>query len=638
MDLFRLAAVVGAATLACACGRPHDPGGDGGGSGAHGAVTALAISPGSATIELAPVGAGYTAMETYQVVATYADGASEDVSATAVVSAVDPSIAFAGPTATATVVGEYPISAELAGTFASATLDVALDASATGSGFDPGAGSGLDGTPVGGQLPSIAYPLDGALFPVNIAPIEVHVQKSDASQTVARISLTSGDLLAFHYYAPCAPSPNPAQFPDACIVDISGAFASQLAGASALADVQLQVRLAAADGSMLGESTPIAVAWAGTALTGGLYYWTTAGANDTAFNTAIARYDFDGDASQPSIYLSSADAPAVPNGQPQCIGCHSLSPDGKQLAFSMGGSLPGYYALYDVATRTATATNFTDKFANMSTFSPDGSRAITMAYGDLTLRTTDASLTTVRDGLFPQIAEQKSHPFWSPQGNHLAFVSWTPTAADQQAGQVTGDMVQGAQIWIASSTGSDVSEPATLLVPRADGVTSYYPAISDDDRFVVFDQSSCSGPANTPGGWGGGACDGYNDISATLQLIGVGGGTPIALAKANGGAAPLTTNSWPRWSPDHGTFRGQRLYWVAFSSRRPYGLSLASGAGVDTTKPQLWFAAIAVPDDGSAPAADPSFAPVWLPGQDPDLTGPRGNHTPVWTSKAISIE
>jgi hypothetical protein len=261
---------------------------------------------------------------------------------------------------------------------------------------------------------------------------------------------------------------------------------------------------------------------------------------------------------------------------------------------------------------------------------------VSMSYGKLTLRTADSSLGVIQDDLFADaVGERVSHPFWSPAGGHFAFVSWNPSAADVKAGQITGDMVQGGQIWIADSDGTAMQGAPRLLVPRAEGVTSYYPAISDDDRFVVFNQSRCAGPANT-GGWGAGSCDGYNDISAALNVVPVTGGPAIALTRANGGDAPLTTNSWPRWSPDHGTFRGKRLYWLSFSSRRAYGLALP-GATDDKTKPQLWFAAVAVDAGGAAPAADPSFAPVWLPGQDPNLAGPRGNHTPAWTSKVVII-
>jgi Tol biopolymer transport system component len=381
-------------------------------------------------------------------------------------------------------------------------------------------------------------------------------------------------------------------------------------------------------------------------LSGGLYYWTTAGANDTSFNTAVARYDFSGDSSAPQLWLSSAQAPAVPAGQAQCIGCHALSPDGHKLAFSLGGSLPGFFALYDVATRKVTLQNMNQKYVNMTTFSRDGSEMVNMAYGVLTLRTADAAATVLSDNLFATtVKEQMSHPFWSPDGTSMAFVSWVPgmfgaVGPPMDTQHVTGDMVQGAQIWIVGSDGKTFTGTPKVLVPRspldATGnatYSSYYPSISDDGTWVVFDRSQCNGPANAiASDWGAGACDGYNDYSAQLMLVGTGGGTPLALANANG--TKTWTNSWPRWSPEHGQFRGNKLYWIAFSSRRDFGLSL-QGSTDGSTKPQMWFTAVVV--DPANPMKDPSFAPVWLPGQDPDLTGPRGNHTPAWTSVALPI-
>ncbi|HEY0254896.1 MAG TPA: hypothetical protein VGC41_25395, partial [Kofleriaceae bacterium] len=540
--------------------------------------------------------------------------------------------------ATVTAAGHYKIQAQYSGAVANGTLDATLNDTGFATGFDPNNQVLLDGATATTMASAIKYPLEGSLFPVNVAPIDIQVQKSDAAQTLARIEFTSGGLLTYRYYATCAASPNAGTFKDACIVPITGDFAPQLAGVSETDDVKITVRLAAADGSKLGESTPIALAWSKTKLTGGLYYWTTAGTGDTTFNTAVARYDFAGDTSSPQIYLSSADAPKVPNGQSQCIGCHAVSPDGAKMSFALGGSTPGYFSELDVATKTPIANEMQGDFAGMSTFAPDGSSLVTMRKGVLTLRTGDTTLAAMQPPLFSEVTEEKSHPFWSPSGQKIAFVSWNPTADDHTKGYDTGDMVHGGQIWISDVNGTAFGM-AQSLVPRQPGVTSFYPAISDDDHFVVFDQSSCSGPANTSAqGWGLGACDGYNDISATLHLVATNGGTPVALTNANGGDDPKTTNSWPRWSPDHGTFRGKRLYWVAFSSRRGYGLSLASGAPIDATKPQLWFAAVAVPDDGSMPATDPSFAPLWLPGQDPNLAGPRGNHTPAWTSKVVVLQ
>jgi hypothetical protein len=305
------------------------------------------------------------------------------------------------------------------------------------------------------------------------------------------------------------------------------------------------------------------------------------------------------------------------------------------MALTIGGSLPGDWMLLDVASKSRIFLQNAAPFATETTFNLDGSRMLNMFRGDFTLRTADASLTTVAATVLGSVSEKKTDAFWSGDGKLFAFVSWVPgqngaLAATDPYG-LDGDTKQGGQIWIAPSDGQTIMDSAKPLVPRAAGVTSFYPAISDDDTLVVFDQSSCSGPPTT-GGYGDAPCDGYDDVSSQLYTLPPTGGTPVVLANANG--PPNSTNSWPRWSPDHGTFRGKTLYWIAYSSRRPYGLELNT-AGDATGKPQLWFAAIAV--GGGALSGDPSFAPVWLPGQDLDLTAPNGNHVPQWVTKAVPI-
>jgi hypothetical protein len=110
------------------------------------------------------------------------------------------------------------------------------------------------------------------------------------------------------------------------------------------------------------------------------------------------------------------------------------------------------------------------------------------------------------------------------------------------------------------------------------------------------------------------------------------GGAPTKLDKANGGDG--NGNSWPRWSPDNGLFRGKRLYWIAFSSRRAYGLQVNHQVSAVTAKPQLWFAGISTGDEFSG---DPSFAPVWLPNQNPNQALPNGNHVPQWVKVAVPV-
>jgi len=71
-------------------------------------------------------------------------------------------------TATVTAAGHYNITASFESSTAAATLDAMLDDFTLGTGFDPNDQSKLDGAATA-AAPSIAYPLAGSLFPVNVA-------------------------------------------------------------------------------------------------------------------------------------------------------------------------------------------------------------------------------------------------------------------------------------------------------------------------------------------------------------------------------------------------------------------------------------------------------------------------------------
>ena len=161
----------------------------------------------------------------------------------------------------------------------------------------------------------------------------------------------------------------------------------------------------------------------------------------------------------------------------------------------------------------------------------------------------------------------------------------------------------------------------------------------------MYNQSDCGGNPNATdinyngtAGYGTGVCDGYDDSSAKLYLAPTSGTGSLSLDSANGSSN--YDNSWPRFSPDVSTFRGQTLYWVAFSSRRPYGVQMNTG-GLSTSQPQLWFSAITV---GEINPTDPSWSPVWLPGQNNTTANPGGNstpygnHVPQWVKVAIVID
>jgi hypothetical protein len=250
------------------------------------------------------------------------------------------------------------------------------------------------------------------------------------------------------------------------------------------------------------------------------------------------------------------------------------------------------------------------------------------------------------------MSESMTMPSLSQNGDRLVFASWMPTLSiphSYDSKDTNGNETPSAQIWSATVSGTTFGSPS-LIVPRVAGATEYYPALSDDSAYVVFNESSCAGPStNGMDGYGTSPCDSYDDPSARLRMVSSNGGTPVELDRASGRTSgwPTSatwTNSWPTFSPSHGTFQGKTLYWVAFSSRRAYGATL-SGSANGSTPPQIWFAGVAV-DAGGHLSGDPSFAPVWLPMQNsatpevlPDggtsqtLGGdgtPTGNHIPQW--------
>ncbi|MBK8257864.1 MAG: hypothetical protein IPK82_35000 [Polyangiaceae bacterium] len=585
-------------------------------------IQALRITPETAVINV-PVGEGAT--RDFVAMGTFADGSERDVT-----NLVEWTTDLQDATVTKghLVVGppgQGMVVAAAADLNATADVTVKVAGVIDLPGTPDGAGSALDGTPEAAAEPTIAYPLDGALFPFNLGDTEFHIAQADPNQTVARIDVT-GDLIDLQIVGPCEPMVGKS---NACAVVLTSQLVPILAGASESENMQIRVRVAAPDGSSIGESEPVDVRWTFTGVGGGLYYWS---AIDNGA-TAIFRFDLDAQGTPPEKFFSQDMSPPLHDGtQTPCVGCHSLSLDGTKMGLSFGGSDPSDFALIDVATADPIAVQNTDAngFATFSALSPDASRVVTALRGKLTLRAANESLANTGD-LAPAETqgEALTQPFWSADGSMLAYVGWVPNQ-NGASGSFNGDVARGAQIFL-SQWNADSLADTTVLVAREQGKSNYYPAISDDGEWVIFNRSSCDGP---PGfhPYGNDPCDGYDDASARVYAVSTSGGAPIALNRLNG--TDTWTNSWPRWSPSHGKFRGKAIYFVAFSSKRPYGLRL-DGSNTGASVPQLWLGAIAL--DSQTGIADPSFAPVWLPLQNEDMQNPTGNHVPQWAAKALPI-
>ncbi len=610
---------------------------------------------------------------TFTATGTFAGGATMDVTGCAAWSTGVPGVgSISDGTLTPGGAGWFTVTAGSGSVSASATATVLLTGTVNPGGVET---TKLDGTLAGGGAAQIAYPLDGTLFPYHLGDLAFQVTGGSNGQAGAlgRIAF-EGDAIHLNVYAPCVPIPSPA-VGGACSIAIPPDLEQDLAGVSAAPNLKETVRVASADGSSVVESQPIDARWSSTPLSGTIYYWSTP-PQTMSGSSEIVRMNLDAPGTPPEVYLTNLDVAAYAqplSGGWACVGCHAISPDGTKMGITIGGSSiqangDGYgslFALLDIATKTPTATRITQDggqqlssagFASLTTFSADGANMIQELQGQLFLRAADATLAS-QGPLAPSTTEELTQPSWSPKGDRLAFASWVPTLSIPHAydsKDLNGNETPNAQIWTAPVSGTTLGAPA-LLVPRVANATEYYPAISDDSALVVFNESSCSGPATGGAdGYGSSPCDSYDDPSARLRLIAAGGGSAVELDRASGRtsgwpASDTWTNSWPRFAPDHSTFQSKKLYWVAFSSRRAYGATL-SGSANGSTPPQIWFAAVAI-DPGGNLSGDPSFAPVWLPQQNSATAevladggtaqtlggngSPTGNHIPQWVVKYV---
>jgi hypothetical protein len=642
-------------------------------------LVSIDVLPGPQSVNLMASGSSLSATATYTATGHFMDGHTDDVTTKVGWPSQFRSLRVNAGVATVTAPGVYTITAASGSVMGTAMLTASFSGDRVAPGFDPNAAAVLDGAPVQ-PAAVIAYPLDKAIFPPNLSPLTVHITRGAAAQSQARINFSSENLVNVNYYAPCQGAAG-----NGCYVDLPLEITQLFVAVSESHDVKLTARVGA-PGQPMNESAPINVAWANVPLSGGLYYWTTmapgivpgyipppnADNSPGTRGTGILRYDFgqDGAAAPQLVYTDRGRAPLFQGSPPatadnaQCIGCHAISNDGKTMALTIGGSGASDFALLDLTTLTMSILdptqspgstslddiNYYKKFrksgvATMTTFGPNGDVMVNMYKSQLRLQGANASLP-FQGMVVPSWAEYKSDPFWSQSGKFLAFTSFAvPDIGTYNPTGLNGDMKRGGQIMIATAEATQIHDDARVLVRREANVTKYYPAISNDDKLVVYNQSNCTGdtdlytnPVTMEGVYGAQTCDGYDDSSASLWLTSPEGAQPVRLDTANG-SLPTNDNSWARWSPDNGTFRGQRLYWVAFSSRRPYGLQVNLGTPL-STKPQIWFAAILI---GGELFGDPSYPPVWLPNQNLTVPGgllnqvPTGNHVPQWVKVAVPI-
>lgn len=605
--------------FAAGCGNSVGHGQPDGGTPAT-TIASIAVTPANQTLI---IDGATPATSAYVATATFADGHSADVTASATFALAQPSLgAFAASTFTSTTDfgGATTVTATVGTIMGQTGLELQIrqrysDPGSTGLPSDPGAAFG------GGDAPSLAaqlvYPNDGVLVPPNLGKLEFH-WKPAAGTSLFALSFANA-VTDVEVYVGCT---NPTN--GGCIY-VPDATVWRWIAETNRGGAPLTATLRATDGkSGVGTSNALSVAFSHDDINGGLYYWTTSN------GTGIMRFDF---ASTTQTVAQKFIGTSLTGGT--CVGCHALSRDGHKLVAEAGGQNDGRLLLLDVASVMPTVPFASTPKSIFESWEASGDRYVGV-YGDS--GATDFNLmlfsgaagTLIGDiaGTGTQ-ANPADHPDWSPDGKSIVYVKVGQAGTLQR-------MWSGALELVTSPDGMMWSAPAEL-VPGVAGKNHYYPAFSPDGGFVVYDESTC--PAGKNGDM---TCNADTDPTAALMAVGAQpGAAPIALARCNAGGVldgktTALTNSFPRWSPF--VFKGSgelasRLEWVTFSSTRNYGLRppppSAAPNGESPVGTLIWMAAID-PDKVLA-GQDGCFAAFALPFQDVTTS----NHIAQWTTQIV---
>jgi WD40-like Beta Propeller Repeat len=550
-------------------------------------LTGVRIEPPAATL-LTREGGRPT--QRFQAFAKYDDGS--EAAAPVVVYRVDsPAVGdFAGDTFTANgaVGGVATATVELftpAGSYrASALITVSLERTLRVGTLPDDVAERFANAPLvsdSARAPAVVYPLDGAVVPQNVFPLDV--QWSQAAP---------GDLFRVSWRKPHA------QLVGYLAYDTARHWQVELEAWHALArsepDQPAQLTVERLDGARSERiaDQPRTITFARTALTGSIYYWNIE-------DTRIQRID-DGSGTAVSFMPS----PPITNDPSACIGCHSVSNSGRYMAGRLGGadSLGAVFDLTaDLTSKPAPTlwpVNEKQLFWWFSSWSPDDSRLIVSAQAGPELRLYDPVLGLRVDT--PRPLPLGTMPDWSPDGKKIVYVANPDNF---------GDRMTRGDIAVLPVTGPDTFGDYSLIqlggfLPG--GSTSSYPSWSPDSARIAFAHGSGSRSES-------------ND--SDLYLMKPDGKDVTKLTRA-------LSNVREDFQPNFSPFVGGGYYWLTFLSRRIYGNDTIGNVSKPVSRrQQIWVTAIRT---DAAPGEDPSSVPFWLPGQDPKTA----NISASWAPRA----
>ena len=474
---------------------------------------------------------------------------------------------------------------------------------------------------------TLVYPLNNSLHPMNLGDITFQWTKASGKDQVWRIDVAGGTG-TFHFFVPCTALQCIYKMPESEWIDLGKRFAGQ--------EVTVTLNGTDGKGGEIEASMPTKISFSPQPVIGALYYWAAA-------TRAIKRVQF---GSKRAVNFIS---PKSTTSDFYCVACHSVSRNGKVIAFAVSEDngqdtaaiqtaptedptkpyvKPALVALgATMFAGAAVAKNVTmapaDHYGNSVALSPDGSIGAINGLSPtadgrplhLDLRNTQTGVQLQRyptgDPVFGGDASSMAvMPEWSPDGKELAAAM--SSSADFTWPWITVD----GSIVVFPFANNALQKPRTL-VRQANGYFHFYPTWSPDGKYIAF-VSAPQAPPQTS----------YEEGQGVLRMVPSTGGPydcpgPSCYELTNGTqysvAQAMTMgkhSTWPKFTP-FAQGANKNLMFISFTSQIDYGIQV-------TKRSQLWMFAV---DTSKLGTGDPSYAPIWLPYQDVSDS----SFTPYWT-------
>jgi hypothetical protein len=365
-------------------------------------------------------------------------------------------------------------------------------------------------------------------------------------------------------------------------------------------------------GPALGTSETFSIA--PVSVGGAIVYWTTSS------NSALRGFTV-GEETVHDVLT-----PTQAGGGTQCVGCHSSTPDGMNVAFSSSSASDNGDPA-QIMLRTLDG-----KVAVPSFISTTAAQLLARTNQESPVFSKSHWMTGDRIAVNEMLVSGKSELVWTDleTGSMVQGMGWGQLLRSSDMNEAAGAQFShdGKSIVYVSGTMIDAGETTRdgdlRIIPwsnRAGGASTavlgasdanfneFYPVFSPDDAWLAF--------TRLPTGQRSYA----NDMNEVF-VIPAAGGTATRLAAndpphCSGKASPGVQNSWPKWAPSMQRAGTRSFYWVTFSSTRS-----------ENGNQQLYVSPVVV-DHGKVT----TYPALYLWNQPAD----EHNHTPAWDEFQIPI-